>query len=185
MRSTASLGNSSCDDTQSGTGDYRLRRTLDLMNASRLNGTIALQGGSPFTANDDLDRRLLAAVGASHVVVLPTADAFERPERLVAAAMNWAVRLELGVEALRVMRQNNWTPEQLAKEIGVSVPTVSRWRVGMSNPLNSTLRLVRGSRDMRDHMLRRPSMRLDWISSSSRPIAFMMRAGSTAELRLL
>ena len=57
------------------------------MNGSRLNGTIALQGGGPFTANDDLDRRLLTSVGADGVVVLPTADAFERPERLVAAAV--------------------------------------------------------------------------------------------------
>ena len=61
-----------------------------------MSGTIALQGGGPFTANDELDARLLAAAGADQVVVLPTADAFERPERLVAAAMNWAERLERG-----------------------------------------------------------------------------------------
>ena len=47
-------------------------------------GTIALVGGGPFTANDDLDRRLLAAVGADRVVVLPTADAFEEPATLIA-----------------------------------------------------------------------------------------------------
>ena len=67
------------------------------------NGTIALQGGGPFDANDDLDRRLLAAAGAQQVLVLPTADAFERPERLVAAAMNWGERLGVEVEALMVM----------------------------------------------------------------------------------
>ena len=71
-----------------------------------MSGTIALQGGGPFTANDDLDRRLLAAVGASRVVVLPTADAFEHPERLVAAAMKWGERLEVQVEALMVMRRS-------------------------------------------------------------------------------
>ena len=71
-----------------------------------MRGTIALQGGGPFTANDDLDRRLLAAVGASRVVVLPTADAFEHPERLVAAAMKWGERLEVQVEALMVMRRS-------------------------------------------------------------------------------
>ena len=70
-----------------------------------MSGTIALQGGGPFTANDDLDRRLLAAAGATRVVVLPTADAFERPERLVAAAMNWGERLDVQVEALMVMRR--------------------------------------------------------------------------------
>jgi len=82
------------------------RRTLGTMNVSRLNGTIALQGGGPFVANDDLDRRLLASVGTNRVVVLPTADAFERPEHLVAAAMSWAERLDLEVEALMVMRRS-------------------------------------------------------------------------------
>lgn len=76
------------------------RRTLGSMS-----GTIALQGGGPFTANDDLDRRLLAAAGATRVVVLPTADAFEHPERLVAAAMSWGERLDVEVEALMVMRR--------------------------------------------------------------------------------
>ena len=66
---------------------------------------VALQGGGPFVANDELDRRLLTAVGADKVVVLPTADAFEHPERLVAAAMTWAERLDVQVEALMVMRR--------------------------------------------------------------------------------
>jgi cyanophycinase len=70
-----------------------------------MNGIIALQGGGPFAANDDLDRRLLADAGATRVVVLPTADAFERPEQLVVAALSWAERLEIEVEALMVMRR--------------------------------------------------------------------------------
>ena len=89
-----------------------------------MTGTIALQGGGPFAANDELDTRLLRDVltgangagdrareGASpRVVVLPTADAYEHPERLVAAAMNWAERLGgaaggFEVEALMVMRR--------------------------------------------------------------------------------
>ena len=49
-----------------------------------MTGVIALAGGGPFVANDDLDRRLLAAAGADRVVVLPTADAFEEPATLVA-----------------------------------------------------------------------------------------------------
>ena len=52
--------------------------------------TLALFGGGPFTANDDLDRSLLAAAGATRVVVLPTADAFEDPAALVTRAMSWA-----------------------------------------------------------------------------------------------
>jgi len=63
-----------------------------------MTGIIALQGGGPFEANDDLDRRLLAEVGATEVVVLPTADAFENPADLVSAAQRWADRL--GVDAV-------------------------------------------------------------------------------------
>jgi cyanophycinase len=73
-----------------------------------MTGVIALQGGGPFTANDDLDTRLLAEVSAAgdgRVVVLPTADAFEHPERLVAAALSWAERLGHEVEALMVLRR--------------------------------------------------------------------------------
>lgn len=70
-----------------------------------MTGIIALQGGGPFTANDDLDRRILAAVGATSVVVLPTADAFEHPERLVDAATTWGTRLGVGIEALMVLNR--------------------------------------------------------------------------------
>jgi cyanophycinase len=70
-----------------------------------MSGTIALQGGGPFASHDDLDLRLLRDAGAHRVVVLPTADAFEHPERLVAAAMNWGERLDVEVEALMVMRR--------------------------------------------------------------------------------
>ena len=74
-----------------------------------MSGTIALQGGGPFSANDELDARLLKSVGATSVVVLPTADAFERPEVLVAAAMNWGERLGVDVEALMVLRRGEAT----------------------------------------------------------------------------
>ena len=71
-----------------------------------MNGILALQGGGPFAANDDLDHRLIAAAGATRAIVLPTADAFEHPERLVAAAMQWGERLGVEVEALMVMRRS-------------------------------------------------------------------------------
>jgi len=74
-----------------------------------MSGTIALQGGGPFVANDELDARLLASVKASEVVVLPTADAYEHPERLVTAAMNWGDRLGVDVEALMVLRRGEAT----------------------------------------------------------------------------
>jgi cyanophycinase len=70
-----------------------------------MNGILALQGGGPFVANDGLDRRLITAAGATRVIMLPTADAYEHPELLVAAAMTWGERLDVEVEALMVMRR--------------------------------------------------------------------------------
>lgn len=70
-----------------------------------MTGPIVLQGGGPFVVNDDLDRRLLAAAGADRVVVLPTADAFEGPDRLVTAAVAWGERLGVAVEPVMALRR--------------------------------------------------------------------------------
>lgn len=95
-------------------------------------GTIVLQGGGPFTLHDDLDRRLLTEVGADRVVVLPTADAFERPEVLVAAAMSWAERLGVQVEALMVMSR----PEAMDDGAAAVVRSARAvWLVG-DNPIH-------------------------------------------------
>lgn len=97
-----------------------------------MTGTVVLEGGGPFTMHDELDRRLLASVGADRVTVLPTADAFERPEVLIAAAMSWAERLEIDVEVLMVMNR----PEAM-DEGAASVVAASRavWLVG-DNPIH-------------------------------------------------
>ncbi len=84
------------------------------MTLSASAGTIALCGGAPFTGNDELDRRLLADAGASRVVVLPTADAFEEPAVLVAASMSWAERLDVDVEALMVLQRHDAEDEGAA-----------------------------------------------------------------------
>jgi len=60
-----------------------------------------LQGGGPFTANDDLDQRLLAS--CDRVVMLPTADAFEQPRDLVDTALQWGGRIGVVVEPLMVI----------------------------------------------------------------------------------
>lgn len=95
-------------------------------------GTVVLQGGGPFRLHDDLDRRLLAGAGADRVVVLPTADAFERPEVLVADGMSWAERLEIDLDVLMVMSR----PEALdegAADVVRSARAV--WLVG-DNPIH-------------------------------------------------
>ncbi|MFM8856039.1 MAG: hypothetical protein ACKOI2_02295 [Actinomycetota bacterium] len=59
-------------------------------------GTVVLQGGGPFVANDDLDARLLGPLGGP-IAILPTAEAFENPDVLKASAQAWAERLHLSV----------------------------------------------------------------------------------------
>lgn len=66
-----------------------------------MSGVLVLQGGGPFVANDELDRRVLA--GIDRVVMLPTADAYEQPQAMVDQASVWAERLGITVEPLMVL----------------------------------------------------------------------------------
>ena len=84
------------------------------MTPTATTGTIALLGGGAFRANDDLDRRLVGDAGAESVVVLPTADAFEQPAALIAAAMSWGERLDIVVEALMVLQRHDAEDEGAA-----------------------------------------------------------------------
>jgi len=69
-------------------------------------GTLALLGGGEFSdLSEALDRRLLAASGGTEVVVLPTADAFEHPERLVTAAEASFAGLGATVQGAMVLRR--------------------------------------------------------------------------------
>ncbi len=70
-----------------------------------MTGTIALLGGGPFVANDDLDRRLIEDSGASAVVVLPTADAFEQPRKAIVAAEEWGRRMGVSIDGRMVLRR--------------------------------------------------------------------------------
>lgn len=52
-------------------------------------GLLALVGGGEWTPGCDFDARLVEASGADEVLVVPTASAFEHPERLVERAAGW------------------------------------------------------------------------------------------------
>ena len=54
-----------------------------------MNGPLALVGGDEWRDGCDFDVELLAASGGSEVVVLPTAAAYEHPERAVDTATSW------------------------------------------------------------------------------------------------
>jgi len=80
-------------------------------------GVVALEGGGPFVSNDELDRQLLTAAGIERIVMLPTADAFEQPTRLVAAAEAWAARIGVAVEPLMVITRADAEERQPAVTI--------------------------------------------------------------------
>ena len=66
-----------------------------------MTGRLVLEGGAPFVGNDDLDSRLVRGLKGP-VAVLPTADAFEGPEKMIEAARAWGERLGVKVQAVEV-----------------------------------------------------------------------------------
>ncbi len=66
-------------------------------------GPLAFVGGDEWSDGCEFDGELLEASGGSHVLVLPTASAFERPERKVWAATEWFNGLGAHVEGLMVL----------------------------------------------------------------------------------
>src|ERR1700683_1824417 len=66
-------------------------------------GTLALVGGSEWTEGCTFDASLLAASGGADVVVLPTAAAYQHPERVVLRAAEWFGPLGGQVEGLMVV----------------------------------------------------------------------------------
>jgi cyanophycinase len=62
-------------------------------------GTLALVGGDEFAEGCTFDADLLTASGGKEVVVLATAAAYERPERLIGRATEWFSSLGARVEA--------------------------------------------------------------------------------------
>ena len=66
-------------------------------------GTLALVGGGEWTEGCTFDATLLAASGGNDVLVLPTAAAYQHPERVVLEAAEWFEPLGGQVEGLMVV----------------------------------------------------------------------------------
>jgi cyanophycinase len=66
-------------------------------------GTLALVGGGEWTEGCSFDAGLLAASGGPDVVILPTAAAYQHPERSVLRAAEWFAPLGGQVEGLMVV----------------------------------------------------------------------------------
>ena len=81
-------------------------------------GVLALVGGDEWTLGCDFDAELLAASGCDRVLVLPTAAAFERPERRVLAAAEWFAELGVEVEGLMVTTRADAQDDGAAATVG-------------------------------------------------------------------
>ncbi len=64
-------------------------------------------GGAEWTEGCEFDRDLLSASGGAEVLVLPTAAAYERPERVVVAAAEWFSGLGAEVEGLMILSRRD------------------------------------------------------------------------------
>jgi cyanophycinase len=81
-----------------------------------MGSVLVLQGGGPFVGNDQLDQEVLAAT-SGYVAVLPTAEAFENPNDLVAAAQAWALRLGREIRVCEVYNRHDANEDHHAKTL--------------------------------------------------------------------
>jgi cyanophycinase len=72
-------------------------------------GTVALVGGGEFALSAAVDRALLEWAGTDRVLVLPTAAAYEHPDRAVTAAEKWFEGLGARAEGLGVLARPDAT----------------------------------------------------------------------------
>ncbi len=68
-----------------------------------MSGVLALVGGNEWTKGCEFDSELLALSGTEEVLVLPTAAAYEQPQRAVATAERWFASLGAKVAPLMVL----------------------------------------------------------------------------------
>ena len=68
-----------------------------------MSGTLALVGGAEWQSGCEFDRELLELSGGTEVLVLPTAAAYEHPQRAVDEATRWFAELGATVRAVGVL----------------------------------------------------------------------------------
>lgn len=78
-------------------------------------GPIALVGGGEWTEGCEFDAELLKASGGNEVLILPTAAAYEHPEKAVATAEVWFDRLGAKARGLMVVNRRDAEDEENAK----------------------------------------------------------------------
>ena len=101
-------------------GSYRAENGAPLWSAP-MPGILALVGGGEFRDGCTFDRTLLAAVeGEAEVLVLPTAAAFEHPERVVAMATDWFAGLGAKARGLDVLNRRDALDDLNAQQVAAA-----------------------------------------------------------------
>lgn len=85
-----------------------------------MSGTIALVGGNEWREGCAFDADLLRASGGNEVTVLPTAAAYEHPERMVDEAAKHFAVLDAKVRALPVLTRGDAEDAALAEAVRTS-----------------------------------------------------------------
>lgn len=86
--------------------------------ADDVTGTLSLMGGEEFEdPARDVDRELLEASGASEVVVVPTAAAYENPSKVVERATAWFEGLGASVKPVMVLHHKEADDVEAAKAV--------------------------------------------------------------------
>lgn len=80
-------------------------------------GTLALVGGDPWQIGCTFDRDLLDASGGDSVTLLPTAAAYEKPEKQVRLAEQWFASLGASVEVVHAYGRRDAMDESLARVV--------------------------------------------------------------------
>ncbi|HEY1829737.1 MAG TPA: Type 1 glutamine amidotransferase-like domain-containing protein [Acidimicrobiales bacterium] len=83
-------------------------------------GLLALVGGDEWTDGCSFDATLLAASGGTDVLVLPTAAAYQHPERVVFGAAEWFSQLGAQVEGLMVVDRASAEDPGMAATVGAA-----------------------------------------------------------------
>ena len=85
-----------------------------------MSGHLALVGGGEFTEGCTFDAALLEASGASEVLVVPTAAAYEHPQRLVDAAAGWFDRLGVPARGLGLLARPDSSAPDVVEALAAS-----------------------------------------------------------------
>ncbi len=85
-----------------------------------MSGHLALVGGGEFTEGCTFDAGLLEASGASEVLIVPTAAAYEHPDRLVERAVGWFDRLGVAARGLELLARPDASAPDLVEALASS-----------------------------------------------------------------